>query len=294
MGGIGKRPAWAWIFILEGLFTVAFGLFAFWILPGAPEGAWFLTREEKVYVAQRLKAANNAGRDDSEKFSWCEVKEAFKSPHIWFLAINTFFGSAIVYSLAYFAPSIVLSLGFSPIRTQLMSVPPFAAAFVVTLITAYLADRYRARGLTVIFSSLCCIAGFSIYLASTGKWILYGSLFLTIGGSSAVGPAHTTWQSNNTSPHIRKATGIAFLIMMANCSGILAIWLFGFLSEPPRYTTAMITMLTFSCLIELVAGINIAYLWSQNKKKRLIRAVMKKEDEASGLGDKSAWFEYIL
>ncbi|KAF5346720.1 hypothetical protein D9756_010383 [Leucocoprinus leucothites] len=132
MDGVGNRPAWAWIFILEGLFTIVFGILSFWIPPQSPDTAWFLSSEEKAYVTQRLKEANSAGRDDLGQFSWREVGEAFKSPHIWFLAVNTFFGSAIVYALAYFAPSIVFTLGFSPIRTQLMSVPPFAAAFIGT------------------------------------------------------------------------------------------------------------------------------------------------------------------
>src|SRR3984885_15897199 len=30
MDGIGGRPGWAWIFILEGILTVLFGLASFW------------------------------------------------------------------------------------------------------------------------------------------------------------------------------------------------------------------------------------------------------------------------
>ncbi|KXN87254.1 hypothetical protein AN958_09045 [Leucoagaricus sp. SymC.cos] len=299
MDGIGNRPAWSWIFILEGLITIIFGIFCFWILPNGPETAWFLTKEEKEYVIWKLRESKVTSDEEEEEegFSWREVWETFKLPHIWILAVNTFLGSPIVLSLVYFAPSIVLSLGFSPIRTQLMSVPPFAAAFIVTILAAILADKYRARGITVFISSLFSIAGYILYLRSTEKWTLYGSLFLILSGGSAMAPAHTTWQANNTSPHIRRATGVALLIMMANGSGVLAIWLYGgTLSSPPRYTKAMTVMLIFACLVEVGVVLNMWWLGRENKRKRRVRerSGMSREDEPKGLGDRSAWFEYIL
>ncbi|TKA57904.1 hypothetical protein B0A49_11531, partial [Cryomyces minteri] len=36
MNGIGGLRGWQWIFLLEGLFTVCFGVFAFFILPDTP------------------------------------------------------------------------------------------------------------------------------------------------------------------------------------------------------------------------------------------------------------------
>jgi len=34
MDGLGGRPGWAWIFILEGLLTVVVAIIAFWALAG--------------------------------------------------------------------------------------------------------------------------------------------------------------------------------------------------------------------------------------------------------------------
>lgn len=294
MGGKGGRPAWAWIFILEGLFTVIFGAFAFWVLPATPNHAKFLSQKEKDYVVGRLREAGAISDEKTDGFSWAEVGRTFKLPHIWFLFFIYFFNGTIVYSLGYFAPSIVLSLGFSPIRSQLMSVPPFAAAFVLTITAAFFADRYRARGLVAIFSSLCCIIGFAMYLGSTKKWVLYGSMFLTVGGINCSSPALAAWLANNTAPHVRRATAIAFLSMVTNGGGVLSTWLLGSLSAPPRWTKAMTVLLVFSILMGVFMGINLYYLWDQNKKKKVIRETTVKEDEPIGLGDRSAWFEYIL
>lgn len=295
MHGVGGRPAWSWIFILEGAVTVFFGVLSFWLLPASLESAKFLTGEEKDYVLSRLRETNviDDGENDG-KFDWREVGETFKLPHFWLLFVISFLGGVFNYGVGYFAPSIVHSLGFSSIQSQLMTVPPFAAGFIINLVTAYLADIYHSRGLVVIFSAICSAIGISIYLGSADKWVLYGSLFLVIGGGGCGGPAFVTWQANNTSPYIRRATGVAMLAIMNNAGGILSTWLLGSLSPAPRYSKAMLVMLVFSCLIAVIAVINIAYLRHQNERKRVIRERMRKEDEPSGLGDRSAWFVYIL
>ena len=46
MHGVGGKPGWAWIFILEGLFTVLVGVASFWIVQVFPDTAKFLTDEE--------------------------------------------------------------------------------------------------------------------------------------------------------------------------------------------------------------------------------------------------------
>ena len=65
-----------------------------------------------------------------EPFSFREVYRALSSPHV-IIAFLMFFGNGLtVYAQALFLPSIVKQLGFSATRTQLLSVPPFAVAFV--------------------------------------------------------------------------------------------------------------------------------------------------------------------
>lgn len=49
MDGIGGKPGWAWIFILEGLFTVLCALASFWILQDFPDTAKFLSETERKF-----------------------------------------------------------------------------------------------------------------------------------------------------------------------------------------------------------------------------------------------------
>lgn len=91
MNGIGHKAGWAWIFILEGLFTVLFGIASFWLLPRSPAHAYFFSQSEKNYVTAKLKEDGTVGRDDSvDSFSWSEVGKAFMLPQVWFLAVILF------------------------------------------------------------------------------------------------------------------------------------------------------------------------------------------------------------
>ena len=66
----------------------------------------------------------------ADKFSFKEVMRSVGSPHVILASIMMFMVGMMGYGLAVFLPSIVNQLGFSPSTTQLLSVGPFAAAFI--------------------------------------------------------------------------------------------------------------------------------------------------------------------
>lgn len=61
---------------------------------------------------------------------------------------------------SYFTPVIVQNFGYSPIKTQLLTVPPFFLAFLVTLVNARISDRYGQRGLCAILMSILALVGY--------------------------------------------------------------------------------------------------------------------------------------
>ena len=92
MDGLGKRPGWAWIFILEGLFSTLFGLALFLVLSQSPAHASFLNHDEKNYVTHRLQEGGAIARDDkTDAFSWREVGKTFTLPHVWLVSLISFF-----------------------------------------------------------------------------------------------------------------------------------------------------------------------------------------------------------
>lgn len=73
MDGVGGKPGWAWIFILEGIVTVIAGCLSFRMIQDFPDAAKFLTDAERTVVIRRLQ------RDSQHS----AAGETFKMKYIW-------------------------------------------------------------------------------------------------------------------------------------------------------------------------------------------------------------------
>ncbi|KAH9822593.1 major facilitator superfamily domain-containing protein [Melampsora americana] len=263
LDGAGGRPGWAWIFIVEGLFTVLCGICGYFIIPATPTATRFLNARQKeslmvpeeIYFAFRI-ILKRLERDQplteiDEQFRWCEVWASLKSPHVLINAVTLFVSGTSLYSLAYFQPT--SCLGYDSQRTQLMSVPPFAVAFLFMLSTAYVSDRFEARGATTCGGAILALK--------------YASLFLSVPGVYSIPPSLAAWQSNNSFGHYRKAVSIAIGFVAANAGGILSTWLFP-QSDRPQFRKATIINITFSIATIFFTILNLCWLCYSNARKR--------------------------
>ncbi|CAK5279170.1 unnamed protein product [Mycena citricolor] len=290
--GQGGHAGWQWIFIIEGSISVFIGLISFFLIPRSPGHARFLNSKEKAYIQAVLRQDSEA--EDETHFEWSQVGRTFLSPHILLVGLTAFCVGVVLFSQAYFTPTIVLALGYTAAKAQLMSVPPFSFAVVLAMIAAYIADRYRCRGIVSLVGSIFCIAGFALFLKSRSHHIQYASLFLSNAGVSILGPALSTWTANNTAPYVRRASGIAIWCLTTNSGGILATWLMGSLSPAPDFTLATKVLLSLSVLMAVFVIANVVWLTRTNGEKAERRRTVPRGEEAPGLGDTSAWFVYSL
>ncbi|KAI0781188.1 MFS general substrate transporter [Trametes elegans] len=301
MDGAGGKPGWAWLFILEGLFTVLFGFSAFFLLPNAPTSAPFFTEAEKQQIKRELHEDGIVLVNEQDKdYTWTEFGRAFIQPHVILTALSGFFNGATVSGLAYFLPSIVAGLGYSGTTAQLLSVPPFAFTAVLSLVSSFLSDRYAQRGITVISFAALAAIGFSIFLGSSATAARYTSLFLLAAGSYSIAPPLGAWMANNTAPALRRATALALLSTLSNLGSLVSAWLLGALADPPRYTAPAAVLLAFQLAIVLSAGANLAWLAAENGRRARRRAGARagegedgEERDTVGRND-SVWFTYVL
>lgn len=63
---------------------------------------------------------------------------------MFLIVYQVYFGISTPFSsLSLFTPAITSGLGYSDLRAQLMTVPPYAVAYVVTLAVAWSADHFN-------------------------------------------------------------------------------------------------------------------------------------------------------
>ncbi|KAJ3979979.1 MFS general substrate transporter [Lentinula detonsa] len=295
MDGISGRPGWAWIFILEGIFSSLVGILGFFIIPSTPQELKFMTAEMREVLIRRLERDKPSSSTHEDHFSFKEVFRSLRSPHVLIVFAIFYMEGTVLYGQALFLPSIVNQLGFSANKTQLLSVGPFAGGFIVTLTASMFSDRIKSRAIPTMLISILGVIGFSIYLSSDEKYTRYGSLFFTVPGVYAAVPPVSAWMSNNSEPHYRRATSIALGFVATNAGGITSTWLFP-TSESPRYKKTTIINLTFTILIIVGSGINVLLLNHMNKQKIKKREEILKpynidSDDEKGTNAKRAWVE---
>lgn len=195
MNGVGGLTGWRWIFIIEGLFTILFGIMTAFLLPNAPHQVKTFTSEQAKHCLNRIEADGVA--TESTAFSAQAFFSTFRSLHIWLLCIALFCNGTSLFGLAYFTPSIVQGMGYGSTMTQLLTVPPFAIAFVATLISAFVADRFKARGLASIATTLLSLIGFAIFFESRTVATRYVALCFMITGVYSTAPSLISWIPNN-------------------------------------------------------------------------------------------------
>lgn len=220
------------------------------------------------------------------------------TPQVLLLALAFFFSGNMIFSLAYFAPTIIRSMGYSPVRTQLMSVPPYAATFVFCVVVGVLSDRWGQRGYTLILSGVLAMTGYILFLTSTHTAVLYGSIFLQTMGAFTSAPAIGAWNINNVQPHYKRSTAVALGLATANCGGILSTWIF---DDAPRFAKGTKINLAFSAGLCALAGVNRVWLMAQNTRKEGARARRQRlgreeaeEAERRRMGDDHPDFIYTL
>ncbi|KAK7023368.1 hypothetical protein VNI00_016783 [Paramarasmius palmivorus] len=192
------------------------------VLPRDMEGARFLNKEEKYYIDKVLR--EDYAHNDADAFTWKEVRKTFAGPQYVILSYFVSCPLTRCLDIAFYRP-FLRALGYTSARAQLMSVPPFAAGFVVSLICAFISDKFQFRGLIVILGSTLAIIGSSIFLGSQSTHAQYASLFFSVSGAFTAAPTLGTWASNNATPQTRRATAIAVTVITSNGGGC---WLHGF------------------------------------------------------------------
>ncbi|OBT54896.1 hypothetical protein VE04_04891 [Pseudogymnoascus sp. 24MN13] len=298
MNGIGNMHGWQWIFLLEGLFTVCFASLCFWAMPNNPQGVKTFTKAHADHCDYRLTL--DANSVEGAKLSWKSLLSTFKDLHVWINVIALFCNGCSLFGLAYFTPTIVQTLNFNATHTQLLTVPPFVLAFIVTMISAYTADHYKQRGLTAIATTLVAIVGFSLFLTAKGFGQKYTALCFLIIGVYSSAPSMISWIPNNSASHTRRATAVALGFIMTNAGGILSTWIYP-KKDAPQYAFAAKLNLSFCVVTVALLAANLVWLKSLNRKKvshreHLLRDVahLSLEEQREALGDHHPDYKYTL
>lgn len=171
------------------------------------------------------------------------------------------------YSIVYFLPTIVQTLGYNTIQTQLHSVPPFAAAFGFVMVLSYLSDKYRVRSPFIFLGLALLLTGLSVLISVHGAdhfSAQYGAICLTAMGSFGIGGIVVCWYVMNLRGHVERGIGSAWMICFGNCGGIVATFIF-LKKDAPYYYSGYSICLAMTAVCIVSAACYLFLVWRERK-----------------------------
>ncbi|CAF1165643.1 unnamed protein product [Adineta steineri] len=207
---------WQLIFIIEGIPTLILALICWFCLPDSPEQARFLTDKQRQLQIARI--TQDAGASLHHSFSWSQVISIFTDWKTYVYAIISICGNINQAGVTLFLPSRIHSMGvWTPLQTQLLTIPPYIAAFVSILVICRSSDYFIERSIHLVFANLLTISGLLIMLFVDEQHvnILYMSLILVMCGSYADAGMKIAWFNNNFASLTRRAVASAVIVSLA-------------------------------------------------------------------------------
>ncbi|KIW30858.1 uncharacterized protein PV07_02551 [Cladophialophora immunda] len=266
MDGVGGKPGWAWIFILEGIGTMIVGFITWWMISDWPDTARFLTEDDRLRLRRRL--AKDKQSSTAEAYDKRHIFAAFRDWKTWGFGLTLVGSEIALYAFSLFLPTILAGLGYAGTHAQLLSVPPYACAAAITIFTGWVADKTKCRGYCNMAVATLGITGFVMLLSTENPHVQYAGTFLAAMGIYPTIPNITAWVANNIEGVYKRGVVIGIVVGCGNINGIVSANIY-LSSQKPRYWTGHGTVLAALTLFLFGGSVLMHVLLRMENRKRL-------------------------
>ncbi|HCA5312040.1 TPA: MFS transporter [Acinetobacter baumannii] len=244
---------WRLMYVLEGIPSIILGLICLKYLTNNPKEAQWLTAEQRQWLMNTLE------REEREKQQSADaaltkgelIKQVFKNPLVWIMAIVYFGITSGSNAMFFFLPSVLESfrntfgMQISLIQNGLLTAIPYAFAAVGMVLWSRRSDRKQERYKHGACAALMAAFAIAIALIVNQPWaIIVGFILLAIGVFSAINIFWTI--PGQTLTGVGAAAGIGLINSVGNLSGFTGPYLTGYLyTTTGTYTVAFLAIAGF-------------------------------------------------
>lgn len=160
---------WRWVFIIEGMPAIVFGIITPWFLKDHPREAKWLGSDERQWLEEEL--SNEKRQKTGKMNAW----RALKEPVVLRLAAALFLSNVGTSSLFLWMPSIMeKASGLDALRASVFSALPFAIGMAALITGGRSSDRTGERRLHASVPLIFC----GLFFAGTA--LVQSNLFLLV------------------------------------------------------------------------------------------------------------------
>jgi sugar phosphate permease len=220
--------SWRWLLVLEGFPAVACGVLTYFLLPGRPSEAGFLTKDEKRWITEELDQEERR-KSGAHKIS---AGRALTDGRVWHLACVGFTLNIGMYSLSFWMPQFVKSLSslYSNTTIGVLVMIPYLVGLVAMVLVSRSSDRKMERKYHAAIPAV--IAGISLVSLGAAHSTFSSIFFLcfaSLGIYSVYGPFWSLPSEFLTG--FAAASGIALISSVANLGGFVGPYAVGMVSQ---------------------------------------------------------------
>jgi len=225
MHGIWGLAGWQWMFIIEAIPALVFGVVVFFYLTDRPEKAKWLSIDERTWLAKTMEE-DQAGKPKTSHSIWAGLADI----RVLALSLVYFGTSAGLYTLGIWAPQIIKSFGLSSFQVGLINAVPAVFAVVGMILWARHSDKSGERTWHVVGACLLAAAGLAFATGATSVFaVLMALTLVNIGISASKPPLWSMPTLFLSGPGA--AAGIATINSIGNLGGFVGPSMIGWIKD---------------------------------------------------------------
>ncbi|KAM6498405.1 MFS general substrate transporter [Amanita muscaria] len=307
-------PAWAWIFIIEGLATIIIAVASFFIVQDFPESAKFLTEAERVFTVRRLRQDMQFSAGGGEKLKLRYIWQSLSDWKTWIAMVIYAGFDGPLYAFSLFTPTIInqpclsadytdiLLSGYQATVANLLSIPVYVWGCLVTCFVGFLGDRLLNSRSWINFALFGTgLVGYIILIVSRSPGLSYFAVYLGV----------SAWIATNTEGAYKRSVTLGLAVGFGNINGAVATNIYR-AQDKPWYRLGHSIVLGYIAIGFIASAILLVMLRRENARRErgerdeVIEGIEnKRADERNGFycsveeaqeekGDNWSGFRYTL
>ncbi|KAI9164134.1 LOW QUALITY PROTEIN: transporter [Paramyrothecium foliicola] len=210
----------------DRIITIGVGFISLYLFPADPSKTRIFNEDERAMAMARFYHDQPAITEHKEKISWALIKRGVINVNVLAGAWIYICDQITVQGLSIFTATI-LRLNYPDrtlIQIQLLSAAPPMVGMAFGMGVSYITMKTRQHGIAIAVCAAICVAGYSIWIASTDPQARYAAIFLNTAGGFSFGTLVLGWTLANAAPDTVRNVANGAVSGLANIGSITATW----------------------------------------------------------------------
>lgn len=235
MDGVGGWAGWRWMFVVEGVPSIAFGIIAYLMLADRPADAKWLTSADKATLQAEFDLEREAAPNGTKHHNFAAALKDLRFYSMAGMSVSLVAGAA---GLQLWMPTIIKQSGVDNVlHVGLLSALPFIIAIVVQQIVARRSDRMQERRWHAAVPTFAAATGWLLLIVSDHSLVpaLFALTLIAAGYLGATGPFWS--MPSKYLAGTAAAGGLALIAMLGGVGSFFSPTIVGYLASGTKDLT---------------------------------------------------------